>query len=270
MTSPRAVAPRSSTALDSEGLVQGVWQGSPDQGACTSELGGSPSCASRVSTADAAGVNSLTALATSEAFVDAGRVSCRSAGEFASPENVTSVRASQLNAAALRASRGLAATGDARRSASSDAAARVSQPGSEGDHGHMEGLVHDVLQGSLDQAARASELGAEPGCGFRMSAADMANVDSLAAPLAALSVAQGSMMSPWAVESRLSTVQHSEGLVQSVLEGSLDQAVRVSEIDADPGHGTQMSAAVMAGVDSLAAPPVSPAASEAFVDAGCV
>ena len=164
--------------------------------------------------------------------VDVGRVSCHSAGEFAPAGTAASVRASQLNVAALKASRGLATTGDARRSASSDAAARVSQPGSEGDHGHMRGLVHDVLQGSLDQAAQASELGAEPGCGFRMSAADTANIVPLAAPLAALSVAQGSTMSPWT--------------------------------------RARMSAAALAGVDSLVAPPVSPAASEAFVDAGCV
>ncbi len=72
------------------------------------------------------------------------------------------------------------------------------------------------------------------------------------------------------VERRHSTVQHSEGLVQDVLQGSLDQAARASELGAEPGRGSRMSAAHMTGIDSLAAPPVSSAAPEAFVDAGRV
>ncbi len=65
-------------------------------------------------------------------------------------------------------------------------------------------------------------------------------------------------------------MQHSDGLVQGVLPGSLDQAARASELGAEPGRGSRMSAAHMAGVDSLGAPPVSSAAPEAFVDAGRV
>ena len=72
------------------------------------------------------------------------------------------------------------------------------------------------------------------------------------------------------VEPRHCTVQHSEGLVQGVLQGSLDQAVRASELGAEPGRDSRMSAADMAGIDSLAAPPVSSAAPEAFVDSGHV
>ena len=62
----------------------------------------------------------------------------------------------------------------------------------------------------------------------------------------------------------------SDGLVQGVLQGSLDPAARASELGVDPGRGSRISAAAMAGVDFLAAPPVSSVASEAFVGAGHV
>ncbi len=54
------------------------------------------------------------------------------------------------------------------------------------------------------------------------------------------------------VEPRHSIVQHSEGLVQGVLLGSLDEAARASELGADPDCGSRMSAGA---VDMAAGPP---------------
>ncbi len=82
---------------------------------------------------------------------------------------------------------------DARMSAASDAAVRISQAGAEVAHGSMtltradeprhstarysEGLAQGCLQGSSDQATSASEPGAEPGRGYRLSAADVGTCD---------------------------------------------------------------------------------------------
>ncbi len=83
-------------------------------------------------------------------------------------------------------------------------------------------------------------------------------------------VACGSMMSAGAVGRRHSTVQLSEGFAQDILQGPPDEAARASELGVEPGRGSQMSVAVLAGVDSLDALPVSLAAPEAFVHADCV
>ncbi len=192
-----------------------------------------------------------------------------------------------------------------------------------------------VLQGSLDESARASELGAEPARGSRMLAADIAGVDFLAAPSvlsaapeasgddghesrhfvsghtkaedaasvrasqqifvalgaseggaqtvdarvstasgtgsrvsqAGTAAARGSMLSAGAVELRHSIVQHSEEFVQGVLQVSLDEATRASELGAEPGRGSRMSAADTAGVDSSIVLPVPLATPEVFVQA---
>ncbi len=79
-----------------------------------------------------------------------------------------------------------------------------------------------------------------------------------------LSTASGAVL----VEPRQFRVRHSEGLVQSVLQGCFDETTRASELSAEPGRGSRVSAPDMTGVDSLAAPPVPSAVPEASVDAG--
>ena len=82
--------------------AHGVLQGSLDLATCASEFGAESGHGSRMSATDLAGVNSLTAPPVSsagpEVFVDAGHVLHHSAGGHGPPENAASVRAFQSEA----------------------------------------------------------------------------------------------------------------------------------------------------------------------------
>ena len=243
----------------SEGLAQDVLQGSRDQAARASELGGEPGCGFRMSAADMANVDSpaapLASSAAAEAFVDAGRVSCHSVGEPVRPNNAASVRSSQQSVSALGASEGDAQMRAGRRFTTSDAAARGSQLGA----GVVRGSTvstgaaeprHSIVQHSGGR----STTGASPARAWQLGA----------------EVARGDMVSAGAIGPPHFTVQHSDGLGHGALQGSRDQAARASELGVELGRGSRTSAADMANVDSLAATSGPPAAPGAFVDAGRV